>query len=79
MEKVLMAQIEDFRPELVLNQDIFHVDTSFMRRIKSIGNPILIGQVGIEPSRGEDWSVYDLMISQLPTTVKAFRALGVRS
>jgi spore maturation protein CgeB len=79
MEKVLLAQIEDFRPELVLNQDIFHVDTSFMRRIKSIGNPILIGQVGIEPSRGEDWSVYDLMISQLPTTVKAFRALGVRS
>jgi spore maturation protein CgeB len=79
MEKVLLAQIEDFRPELVLNQDIFHADTSFMRRIKSIGNPILIGQVGIEPSRGEDWTVYDLMISQLPATVKAFRTLGVRS
>jgi spore maturation protein CgeB len=78
-EKVLLAQIEDFRPDLVLNQDIFHVDTNFMRRIKGICNPILIGQVGIEPSRGEDWTVYDLMISQLPTTVKAFRALGVRS
>ncbi len=45
-----------------------------MRRIKAIGNPILIGQVGIEPSRGEDWTVYDLMISQLPATVKLFRA-----
>src|SRR5260370_1071303 len=78
-ENILLAQIEDFRPDLVLNQDIFHADTSFMRRIKGIGKPILIGQVGIEPSRGEDWSVYDLMISQLPTTVKAFRALGVRS
>ena len=36
-----------------------------MRRIKGIGRPILIGQVGIVPSRGEDWSVYDLMISQM--------------
>ena len=78
-EKILLAQIEDFRPDLVLNQDIFYVDTGLMRRIKAIGNPILIGQVGITPSRGEDWTVYDLMISQLPTTVKSLRALGVRA
>jgi spore maturation protein CgeB len=78
-EKLLLAQIEEFRPELVLNQDIFHVDTNLARRIKSIGNPILIGQVGIEPSRGGDWTVYDLMISQLPSTVRAFRARGIRS
>jgi spore maturation protein CgeB len=79
MEAVLLAQIEDFRPDLVLNQDIFHVDTGFVRRIKDIGNPILIGQVGIEPSRGEDWTVYDLMVSQLPRIVQSFRALGVRA
>ncbi len=78
-ENILLAQIEEFRPDLVLNQDVFHVDSRLMRRIKGIGNPILIGQVGIEPSRGEDWSVYDLMISQLPTTVEFFRALGVRA
>jgi spore maturation protein CgeB len=78
-EEILLAQIEDFRPDLVLNQDVFYVDTRLARRIKGVGNPILIGQVGIEPSRGEDWSVYDLMISQLPTTVKFFRALGVRA
>jgi spore maturation protein CgeB len=78
-ETILLAQIEEFRPDLVLNQDVFHVDSRLMRRIKSIGNPVLIGQVGIEPSLGEDWTVYDLMISQLPTTVKFFRALGVRA
>ncbi|HEY2210761.1 MAG TPA: glycosyltransferase [Bradyrhizobium sp.] len=78
-ENILLAQIEEFRPDVVLNQDIFHVDTSLVRRIKGIGNPILIGQVGIEPSRGQDWTVYDLMISQLPSTVKFFRALGVRA
>jgi spore maturation protein CgeB len=78
-ERILLAQIEEFRPDLVINQDIFYVDTGLMRRIKNIGNPILIGQVGIEPSRGVDWSVYDLMISQLPTTVRSFRSLGVRA
>src|SRR6202140_1900634 len=78
-EDILLAQIEEFRPDLVLNQDVFHVDTRLMRRIRSIGSPILVGQVGIEPSRGEDWTVYDLLISQLPATVKFFRNLGVRA
>jgi spore maturation protein CgeB len=78
-EDILLAQIEEFRPDLVLNQDVFHIDSRLVRRIKGIGSPILVGQVGIEPSRGEHWSVYDLMISQLPTTVKFFRALGVRA
>src|SRR3954464_7557764 len=48
-EKILLAQIEEFRPDLIINQDIFYVDTGLIRRIKSIGNPIAIGQVGIEP------------------------------
>jgi hypothetical protein len=78
-EKILLAQIEDFKPDLVLNQDIFQVDTRLMKRIRSIGNPALIGQVGIEPPRGQDWSVYDLMMSQLSATVDFFRNLGVRA
>jgi spore maturation protein CgeB len=78
-ENILLAQIEDFRPDLIINQDTFHVDTGLIRRIKGIGRPILIGQVGIEPSRGEDWSVYDLMMSQLFSTVNFFRKLGVRA
>lgn len=78
-EKILLAQIEEFKPDLVLNQDVFHVDARLARRIKSIGRPILVGQVGILPSRGEDWSSYDLMISQLLQVVQSFRNAGVRS
>jgi spore maturation protein CgeB len=78
-EKILLAQIEAFRPDVVLNQDVFYVDTSLMRRIKQIGKPVIVGQVGIEPSRGIDWSVYDLLLSQLPRIVQAFRATGVRA
>jgi hypothetical protein len=78
-ETVLLAQIEAFKPDLILNQDAFHVDTALMRRIKGIGQPILLGQVGIAPSRGEDWTVYDLMLSQLSATVELFRRAGVRA
>ncbi len=76
-ENILLAQVEEFKPDLVLSQDVFHVDARLVRRIKSIGSPIVIGQIGIEPSRGADWGVYDLMISQLATTVEFFRRLGV--
>jgi hypothetical protein len=78
-EKILLAQIEDFRPDVIINQDVFHIDTGLARRIKGIGDPILIGQVGIEPPRGEDWTVYDLMLSQLSSIVAMFRKAGVRS
>jgi hypothetical protein len=78
-EKILLAQIEDFRPDLIINQDVFHFDTRLVRRIKAMVGPIMVGQVGIQPSRGQDWTVYDLMLSQLPSNVKFFRKAGVRS
>jgi spore maturation protein CgeB len=78
-ETILLAQIEDFRPDVVLNQDTFHIDTALIRRIKQIGKPIVMGQIGIAPSRGVDWGVYDLMMSQLSATVNFFRRLGVRA
>jgi spore maturation protein CgeB len=78
-EKILLSQVEDFRPDVIINQDIFHVDTRLARRIKSVCAPVLVGQVGIEPSRGEDWTVYDAVLSQLPSIVNFFRSAGVRS
>ncbi|MCK1432206.1 MULTISPECIES: glycosyltransferase [unclassified Bradyrhizobium] len=78
-ERVLLAQIAHFKPDLVLNQDVFYVSTRLVRRIRDLGVRLIIGQVGIEPSKGEDWNTYDLMLSQLPRVVRAFRAAGVRA
>jgi hypothetical protein len=78
-EQILLAQIDEFRPDLVINQDVFYVGTELIRRIRGIGKPIIIGQVGIVPSRGEDWKVYDLMISLLPAVVRSFQNLGIRA
>jgi spore maturation protein CgeB len=64
---------------VVLNQDVFYVDIDLAGRIKQIGKPVLIAQVGVEPSRGVDWRIYDLMFSQLPRIVRSFAAAGVRA
>ena len=40
-ENILLAQIEEFRPDLIINQDTFHVNAGLVRRIKGIGRPIL--------------------------------------
>jgi len=78
-QTILLAQIEDFKPDLVLNQDVFYVDPQLIQRIKQIGRPIVVGQTGMLPSPSADWNVYDLMISQLPAVVRSLRAFGVRA
>lgn len=77
LQRVLFAQIEEFKPDLILNQDVFYVTTGMIERIRGMGVSTIVGQVGIEPSRGERWDLYDLMLSQLPRVVRAFRAAGV--
>ena len=37
-EAILLAQIEDFKPDMVLNQDTFHVAPRLMRRIKAMSS-----------------------------------------
>jgi hypothetical protein len=78
-EAILLAQIEEFKPDLVLNQDVFYIDPQLVQRIKRIGRPTIVGQIGLQPSQGADWNVYDLMISQLPAVVRSLRARGVRA
>lgn len=77
LQQILLAQVEEFRPDLILNQDVFYVTTKLIERFRGMGVSTIVGQVGIEPSRGENWRVYDLMLSQLPRVVRAFRDAGV--
>lgn len=77
LQQILLAQVEEFRPDLILNQDVFYITTKLIERFRGMGVSTIVGQVGIEPSRGENWRVYDLMLSQLPRVVRAFRAAGV--
>jgi hypothetical protein len=79
LQTILLAQIEEFKPDLVLSQDVFYVDARLASVITQIGRPILIGQVGVAPPLAEDWRAYDMIVSQLGSVVKFFRNRNVRS
>ena len=75
----IRSSIVRVNPAMIRRHDAHHVDANLIRRIRQIGKPLVVGQVGVEPSRGMDWTAYDLMLSQLPRLVRTFRAAGVRA
>lgn len=75
---VMMAQVDAFRPDVILNQEITYIDNRTMRALKARGIAIL-GQLASPLARHEEYDAYDLIISSLPNLVAHFRAKGVHS
>ena len=74
---ILLAQIEAFRPDIVLNQDMFLIDRSTLRQIKNLGIRI-VGQHAASPLPATTpLDEYDLLVSSFPPTVDALRSSGV--
>jgi hypothetical protein len=76
--RVLAAQIEDFRPHVILNQSMEYVRAATLAQHKAPGR-LIIGQIAAPRPEGEDYGIYDLVISSLPNFVEWFRAHGVRA
>ena len=74
---VLRAQITDFRPDLILNQDLAYLPSPFFRHAKPEGC-LLFGQIASSMPE-DDFAGYDLMISSLPNQVEWFRKRGLRA
>lgn len=71
--EVLAAQIRHYKPEVLLNQAMGEISSRFLREMRSEVR-LLVGQHAATPLRqGEDWGVYDLVISSFPPTVEWFR------
>jgi spore maturation protein CgeB len=75
---ILAAQIEQLRPDVLLNQDM-SLSNKFLRAMKQhIG--LLVGQHAATClPQSEDWSCYDLVISSFRPTVEFFRKKGIHS
>ena len=77
LDRILAAQIEAFRPDVILNQDIRSINLRLLAGAKRDG-ALLVGQHGattftdLRPLR-----VYDLVVSQVGPTVDAFRTGGI--
>lgn len=75
--RVLKEQIQYYRPDILLNQEMSWISTSFLREMKSHVR-LLIGQhAATRLSESEDWNVYDLVISSFPPTLEWFRSKQV--
>jgi spore maturation protein CgeB len=76
LKDILLAQIEEFQPDVVINQDIAIVGPDVMHAIRRPGR-LLIAQCGIDPPSAVDLSVYNFGISLMPWVVEYFRQHGL--
>lgn len=75
---VLLAQIEEFMPDVVLNQDLQAINGRFIRQIRKPGRT-MAAQIGVDPPPGLDTGAYDLGISHIPWVVDFFNKSGLRA
>lgn len=74
--KIMMAQIEAFQPDIVLNQEITYIDNRTLLPLRKRDIAIM-GQLASPLDRHQEYSAYDLIISSLPNLVAHFRTKGV--
>jgi hypothetical protein len=75
---ILAAQIRHYKPDVVLNLAMDGLGSDFLQEMKQ-HTRLLVGQIAAPLPEGENWGVYDLVISSLPNLVEHFRRIGVRS
>lgn len=76
--EILRAQIEEFRPDVVLTHELQEPETGFWKWIKARGS-LLVGQVASPLPRSLHPRDFDLLLSSLPNFVSRFRAAGARA
>ena len=74
---IYLSQIESFRPDVVLNQDMFLVGRSALRHIRSLGIKVVGQHAASRLPATTPIDDYDLLISSFPPTVNALRTSGV--
>lgn len=75
---ILDAQIEQFDPQVILNQSMEYVRSDYLMRHRKTGR-VIVGQIAAPRPEGEDYRVYDLVISSLRNFVRWFAERGIRS
>src|SRR5580692_7022391 len=78
VRNVMIAQIEDFRPNVILNQVMHFVSAESLRRL--VGKRcLLVGQIAAPWHEPDDDLAYDLIVTSLPNFVQRFERRGIRT
>lgn len=70
MYEILRGQIEEFKPDVLINQAMDMVDCDYLRTDKEI---FVVGQHAAGPLGGYSFHRYDLLVSSSPATLDFFR------
>ena len=73
---ILLAQVKDFQPDVILNQAVSEVGSDLLDQIKPYAK-LIVGQIASPKPDDEDYHAYDLMISSLPNFVEYYRKMGI--
>lgn len=77
LANVLLAQIEAHRTEVFYNFDPMRYQSDFVRRLPGCVKRTICWRAA--PSRGADFSAYDLVVCNFPSIIETWRKLGLRS
>lgn len=75
--RVVSAQVQAFRPDVLVNCDLLQFPPAFLREIKAHSS-LLVGECAYPLPPGVDLSPYDLILSSGAAFVDCFRKRGAR-
>jgi spore maturation protein CgeB len=73
---ILLAQVEEMRPDIIINQSLSAIGAETMRLLRANGRTLVIQQ-GVALPEGVDLSPYDFGVSMLPWVVERFQQQGL--
>jgi len=78
LRAILARQLAHYRPDVVLNQDMYQIDGRFLKAHAG-SRALVVGQIASPLPGMVRLTNYDLIVSSLPNLVEAFRQRGLRS
>ncbi len=78
IDEVLLAQIRDYRPDILYVQDVNNTSPELLGEARSFAR-VIAGQIACPIAPETNLQNYDLMISSFPHYVEYFRAQGLNS
>jgi hypothetical protein len=75
-EQILLAQVEDYRPDVVYLQNLHVLSDATMVALRTSG-AFVAGQIASEAPSDERLRMFDLLLTSFPHFVERFRTLGV--
>ncbi len=78
IQEIALAQIKEYKPDIVYIQDLSILDTKTLKAVKR-NCRLLVGQIASPPPPKKYLKCFDLIITSFPHFVKKFRDMGIKS